>query len=58
MSPGKPSGFGPLSLLWWSVVFAGWALAAVVMAAEWLLARLAPPVVFLGKVLWNGSAEP
>lgn len=41
----RPTGFGPLSWLWWPVVMAGWGLCAVVMAAEWALA--AP--VGLGK---------
>jgi hypothetical protein len=32
----RTSGFGALSWLWWPVLFAGWALAAAVMAAEWV----------------------
>jgi hypothetical protein len=32
----RPSGFGALSWLWWPVQFIVWALAAVVLAAEWV----------------------
>jgi hypothetical protein len=35
VTPPRPSGFGPLSWLWWPLLFIGWATAAVVMAAEW-----------------------
>jgi hypothetical protein len=33
-----PTDFDALSWLWWPVLFAGWALAAVAMGAEWVLA--------------------
>jgi hypothetical protein len=36
VSPPRTSGFSPLSWLWWPVAFAGWMLAAVVLAAEWV----------------------
>jgi hypothetical protein len=40
----RPSGFGPMSWLWWPVVMAGWTLAAVVMAAEMVIATPYRPV--------------
>jgi hypothetical protein len=39
----RTSGFGPLSWLWWPVVFAGWSLAATVMAAEWVASGAQDP---------------
>lgn len=38
MTPPRPPGFGPLSWLWWPVLFAGWGLAGAVMAAEMAIA--------------------
>lgn len=55
MTPPRTDGFGPLSWLWWPVLFLLWAVAADKLAAEWLLARLGQPVVFVGQVVWHGG---